>query len=187
MRPSFSDRLFYHTDARQFHRGCARRHRPASPPRCTRFAQLTQAPPPPQLTLGARFAQRPAPLVVWHDLPEVPSLAELARRVMDLAQEHFDQGDFAAASAFTRLLSQRLPEDQLWEQLGHLHLSLCEYEAAGRAFGYAAAFRPHDATLQAKISLVCLRLGDQPSYQGYLKRALALDPANHFALELLKS
>lgn len=69
--------------------------------------------------------------------------------------------------------------------MGHLHFSLGEYVAAGRAYGFAAAYDPQDVSLQVRLAHTCLRLDDIPSFEGYLGRALALDPESAPALQLL--
>ncbi|MBE7498730.1 MAG: hypothetical protein HS113_00125 [Verrucomicrobiales bacterium] len=82
-----------------------------------------------------------------------------------------------ATRAFLCLLTlpAQSPAD-LWQGLGHLRYALGQYEPAGVAYGYAAAYRPRDATLQARLALTCLALGDLPSFHAYRRRALALDP-----------
>lgn len=122
----------------------------------------------------------------FHLLPTVPGPGGLLATLVDLSQRHFATGHYAAASAFVKLIRQPDPDPALtWERLGHLHFGLAEYEAAGRAYGYAAAYDPKDATLQVRLAHTCLRQDDIPSFEGYLSRALKLDPDNASALQLL--
>ena len=116
----------------------------------------------------------------------VPGPAEMVSILLAAAQEHFANSRYAAADAFLKLIRQTEPPPAArWLQLGHLHFSLAEYEAAGRAYGYAAAYDPRDAGLQVRLAQTCLRLDDIPSFEGYLRRALALDPESPPALQLL--
>ena len=105
---------------------------------------------------------------------------------MDASREHFTASHYAAADAFLKLV--RLHDTHpaaTWQQLGQLYFSLAEYEAAGRAYGYAAAYDAGDASLQVRLAHTCLLLGDIPSFEGYMRRALALDPESPPALQLL--
>jgi tetratricopeptide (TPR) repeat protein len=119
-------------------------------------------------------------------LPVVPGPAGLLTALVNAAQEHFAASRFAAANAFLKLIRQ--PDTQpaaTWQQLGHLHFALADYEAAGRAYGYAAAYHPRDASLQVRLAHTCLRLDDIPSFEGHFRRALALEPESAPALQLL--
>lgn len=116
----------------------------------------------------------------------VPGPAGLLAILLTAAQEHFAASRYAAADAFLKLVPHpAAPPAAAWQQLGHLHFSLTEYEAAGRAYGYAAAYAPHDTSLQVRLAHTCLRLEDLPSFERYLQRALALDPDSAPALQLL--
>lgn len=116
----------------------------------------------------------------------VPGPAGLRSIVLDAAQEHFAAASYAAADAFLKLIRQPATHPAAtWQQLGHLHFSLAEYEAAGRAYGYAAAYDPRDASLQVRLAHTCLRLDDVASFEGYMRRALALNPESAPALQLL--
>ena len=78
-------------------------------------------------------------------VPPVPDFAEMAALLLEAAQEHFTAGRYAAAEAFLKLI--RVPDMDpatTWQQLGQLHFSLADYESAGRAYGYAAAYDPRD-------------------------------------------
>jgi tetratricopeptide (TPR) repeat protein len=106
--------------------------------------------------------------------------------LLTAAQEHFATSHYAAANAFLQLVP--LPGTHpaaTWQQLGHLHFSLAEYNAAGRAYGYAAAYFPRDAGLQVRLAHTCLHLDDFASFENYLRRALALDSESAPALQLL--
>jgi tetratricopeptide (TPR) repeat protein len=116
----------------------------------------------------------------------VPGPAGLVSTILSAAKDHFAEASYAAADAFLKLVPQ--PGSQpaaTWQQLGHLHFSLAEYESAGRAYGYAAAYEPADAGLQVRLAQTCLQLDDLPSFEGYLSRALTLEPENAAALQLL--
>ncbi len=118
--------------------------------------------------------------------PTVPGPAGLVSTILTAAQEHFAEASYAVANAFLKLVPQ--PEAHpatTWQQLGHLHFSLAEYEAAGRAYGYAAAYFPRDAAIQVRLAHTCLHLDDLASFEGYLRRALVLDPESAPALQLL--
>ena len=118
--------------------------------------------------------------------PTVPGPDGLVSTLLTAAQEHFAERSYAAANAFLKLIPQ--PDTHpaaTWQQLGHLHFSLAEYEAAGRAYGYAAAYAPRDASLQVRLAHTCLHLEDFASFENYLRRALALDPESAPALQLL--
>ena len=115
-----------------------------------------------------------------------PTVPDLVATLLDAAQEHFTASRYAAADACLKLI--RLPDTHpsaTWQQLGHLHFALAEYEAAGRAYGYAAAYDSHDASLQVRLAHTCLLLEDIPSFEGYMQRALALDSESTPALQLL--
>ncbi len=116
----------------------------------------------------------------------VPGPAGLVAILLTAAQEHFATSRYAAANAFLQLVPR--PDAHpaaTWQQLGHLHFSLAEYNAAGRAYGYAAAYFPRDAGLQVRLAHTCLRLEDFTSFENYLRRALVLDPESPPALQLL--
>jgi len=122
----------------------------------------------------------------WSLVPPVPDSAEMVSLLLEAAQEHFTAGCYAAAEAFLKLI--RVPDMDpatTWQQLGQLHFSLADYEAAGRAYGYAAAYDPRDASLQVRLGHICLLLEDIPGFEGYLRRALALDSKSATALQLL--
>jgi len=119
-------------------------------------------------------------------VPPVPDFAEMAALLLEAAQEHFTAGRYAAAEAFLKLI--RVPDMDpatTWQQLGQLHFSLADYESAGRAYGYAAAYDPRDVSLQVRLGHICLLLEDIPGFEGYLRRALALDSESATALQLL--
>jgi len=119
-------------------------------------------------------------------VPTVPGSAELFSILVDAAREHFTASRYAAADAFLKLIGlHNTHPAATWQQLGQLYFSLAEYEAAGRAYGYAAAYDPSDASLQVHLAHTCLLLGDVPSFEGYMRRALARDPESPPALQLL--
>ena len=102
------------------------------------------------------------------------------------AQAHFEDSSYAVANTFLGLLRQSVAHPAAtWQQLGHLHFSLAEYEEAGQAYGYAAAYAPRDASLQVRLAHTCLCLEDFASFENYLRRALSLDSENTPALQLL--
>ncbi len=132
---------------------------------------------------GRGFSLHPSAFILP---PTVPGPTGLVSTLLTAAQEHFVDRSYAAANAFLKLIPQ--PDTHpaaTWQQLGHLHFSLAEYEAAGRAYGYAAAYAPRDASLQVRLAHTCLHLDDLASFEGYLRRALALDPESAHALQLL--
>ena len=119
-------------------------------------------------------------------LATVPGPTGLLANLVTAAQAHFAATHYATAIAFLELVQFPDPQPaRTWQRLGHLHFSLAEYDAAGRAYGYAAAYDPRDASLQVRLAHTCLRLDDVPSFEGYLERALALDPESAPALQLL--
>ena len=122
----------------------------------------------------------------FSDLPTVPDSAGLVAIVLEAAQEHFTDARYAAADAFLKLVRQPATHPgATWQQLGQLHFSMAEYDAAGRAYGYAAAYDPRDASLQVRLAHTCLLLEDIPSFEGYMRRALDLDSESAPALQLL--
>jgi predicted Zn-dependent protease len=122
----------------------------------------------------------PAPAAV------VPGPAGLVSMVLEAAQANFAAGRYAVADAFLRLIRQPAADPAVtWRELGHLYFAMAEYEAAGRAYGYAAAYDPRDASLQVRLAHTCLLLDDIASFEGYLQRALTLDPESVPALQLL--
>jgi tetratricopeptide repeat protein 21B len=116
----------------------------------------------------------------------VPGPAGLVSTLLAAAQAHFGARDYETANAFLKLIPQPDTKPaETWEQLGQLHFALGEFEPAGQAYGYAAAYAPRDATLQVRLAHTCLHLDDLESFEGYLRRALALDPESAPALQLL--
>lgn len=106
--------------------------------------------------------------------------------LLSAAQGHYRASRFVAAEAFLRLIPQpATPLAETWRGLGRLHYSLAQYDEAGRAFGFAAAHRPDDADLQVDLALTCLQLDDVDSFEGYLSRALRLEPDSRRGLQLL--
>jgi cytochrome c-type biogenesis protein CcmH len=106
--------------------------------------------------------------------------------ILSEAQGHFRADRLSAAEAFLRLMPRpATPPGDTWRELGRLHFALAQYHEAGRAFGYAAAHRPDDADLQVDLALTCLKMGDIDNFEGYLTRALKLEPGNGRALKLL--
>jgi tetratricopeptide (TPR) repeat protein len=103
------------------------------------------------------------------------------------AHAQYRAGNATSTRAFLCLLTLRVqsPAD-LWQTLGHLRYALGQYEPAGVAYGYAAAYRPRDAALQARLALTCLALGDLPSFHAYRRRARSLDPQNLTARQPLQ-
>lgn len=119
--------------------------------------------------------------------PAGPSQAtELWTCLFDATRARLLAGRPDQAREYLRLFprARRYPR-RTWQDLGRLLYRHGEFEAAGKALGIAAAHRPGCAEIQARIALVCLRLEDIPAFEGYLHRALLLDPSNAFALELL--
>jgi len=119
----------------------------------------------------------------------VPDDGDLVATILTAAHEHFVAERYEAAEAFLGLVRQTdrsTDPAETWARFGHLQFAFEDYEAAGRSFGNAAAYHPEDATLQANLALICLRLGDQDNFQGYLRRALLLEPENALALGLLE-
>jgi len=122
----------------------------------------------------------PAPAAV------VPGPAGLVAILVQAAQEHFAAGRYVAAEAFLKLIRQPAAHPAVtWRESGRLHFSLGDYDAAGRAYGYAAAYDPRDVSLQVRLAHVCLLLDDIASFEGYLQRALDMDPESVPALQLL--
>lgn len=174
--------------------GSRRGHRPDCPARhvtgsrpgpfSRRTAHACHLPVPGDtLSLRCRFILHPSS---FSALPTVPGPVGLLSDLVTAAQAQFAATRYAAAIAFLKLI--QLPDThpaRTWQQLGHLHFSLAEYDAAGRAYGYAAAYDPRDASLQVRLAHTCLRLDDIPSFEGYLGRALQLDPESAPALQLL--
>lgn len=155
--------------------GRRRSHRPG----CRNHAR----PGPLPDTASRRFSLPPS---AFRQLPAVPNDAGLVAALLNAAQEHFAAASYAAADAFLKLIPQPVIHPAAtWQQMGHLHFSLAEYEAAGRAYGYAAAYDPRDASLQVRLAHTCLLLEDIASFEGYLQRALTLDPAGAPAHQLL--
>ena len=155
--------------------------RPAHFTRRTAPAGCPAAPAghPATMLRGFTFTPAAAPATV-------PGPDGLVSTLLAAAQAHFDARDYATANAFLKLIPQ--PDTQpaaTWQQLGQLHFALGEFEPAGRAYGYAAAYQPRDASLQVHLAHTCLRLDDIPSFEGYLQRALTLDPDSSPALQLL--
>jgi tetratricopeptide (TPR) repeat protein len=130
---------------------------------------------------GALPAASPSP-----DLPEVPDSTEMLAMLVRSAQDHYLAGRYESAQAFLELAQE--PDIQpatAWRRVGELHFSLGEYEAAGWAYGYATACAPGDPRLHVWLARICLCLGEIPSFEGYLRRALDLAPENAPALQLL--
>lgn len=173
--------------------GFRRGHRPARPARSGHTSPPTHrcrhAAPVRSLPFHAAVAltfQRGFSFVPPAPPASVPGPAGLVSALLTAAQEHFAASHFAAADAFLKLVPLPAAHPRTtWQQLGHLHFALAEYEAAGRAYGYAAAYAPRDASLQVRLAHTCLRLADLPSFERYLQRALALDPESAPALQLL--
>jgi tetratricopeptide (TPR) repeat protein len=135
----------------------------------------------PACTLQRRGVRPPAP-----EASTVPESAVLIADLLSEAQGHFRASRYTAAEAFLRLIPRpTTPPGDTWRELGNLHYSLGQYAEAGKAFGYAAAYRPDDADLQVNLALTCLKLDDIDSFEGYLTRALRLEPDNRRGLKLL--
>lgn len=118
--------------------------------------------------------------------PSVPGVDGLVSALLSAASARFKSVQPKSARAFLRLVRRAESKPgRTWEDFGRLLFEDREYAAAGRAFGYAAAYRPTDAGLQATLALTCLRLDDLASFQGYIQRAIAIDPTNPVALEML--
>lgn len=116
----------------------------------------------------------------------LPCAAELLSCLFEAARDRLSAGRPDQAREYFRLLPRvRRQPRRAWMDLGRLLYGHGEFEAAGKALGIAAAQHPGSAEIQARIALVCLRLEDIPAFEGYLQRALHLDPSNPFALELL--
>lgn len=116
----------------------------------------------------------------------LPLVAELLTTLFEAARDRLSAGRPDQARDYLRLLPRvRRQPRRAWVDLGKMFYGHGEFEAAGRALGIAAAHQPGSAEIQARLALVCLRLEDIPAFEGYLQRALLLDPANRFALELL--
>lgn len=122
------------------------------------------------------------------DIPPValPQAAELLTCLFEAARNRLSAGRPDQARDYFRLLPRvRRQPRRAWMDLGKMLYGHGEFEAAGKALGIAAAHRPDSAEIQARLALVCLRLEDIPAFEGYLHRALHLDPSNPFSLELL--
>lgn len=116
----------------------------------------------------------------------VPDSAVLMADLLSAAHAHFQASRLDTAEAFLRLVPGPTTDPwRTWRDLGHLHFSLAEFEAAGRAYGYAAAFRPDMADLQVDLARTCLELDDIDNFEAYLTRALRLEPDNRCGLKLL--
>lgn len=138
---------------------------------------------------GPRVRVRPPPAPAEPTRPTravVPSPAACVQTILADAHAQYRAGNVVATRAFLCLLTlpAQSPAD-LWQGLGHLRYALGQYEPAGVAYGYAAAYRPRDASLQARLALTCLALGDLSSFHAYRRRALTLDPRNLAARQLL--
>ena len=157
--------------------------------RCLSCSRQIDALVTPESQTHSRHTQHPpfeAGKASFQALPEVPGSGGMMALVVESAQAHFVAGHYAVADAFLKLIQQDdAPPGSIWEQLGQLHFRLAEYESAGRAYGYAAAYDPQNATLQTRLAQICLCLDDIPSFEGYLRRALRLDSACAPALQLL--
>lgn len=122
------------------------------------------------------------------DIPgsALPQAAELLTALFEAARDRLSAGRPDQARDYLRLLPRvRRQPLRAWMDLGKMFYGHGEFEAAGKALGIAAAHQPGSAEIQARLALVCLRLEDIPAFEGYLQRALFLDPSNRFALELL--
>lgn len=110
----------------------------------------------------------------------------LVSAILSAASREFAAARPERADAFLRLLRRVGSHTQgTWRRLARMQLRFGHLEAAGVAFGHAAAFRPRDAALQAQLARICLMLDDIPAFEGYLGRALALDRDHPATLELL--
>jgi tetratricopeptide (TPR) repeat protein len=125
---------------------------------------------------------------------EPPSLApapargrkDLVQDVIRSAEEHYQAGDFARARQFLQLLDSLAAHTaETLQTAGNLSLLLGEFELAGEALHRALALRPDDASLLVSLALVDFRRQNHPNINGFLARALLLEPENLEALKLL--
>lgn len=116
----------------------------------------------------------------------VPGPSGLVQVLVAAAKKEFAVGRPVRAQAFLDLVRQAgTHPDVTWRRTGELLFEAGEFESAGRALGFAAAFNPADAGLQAQLARVCFCLGDLEAFEGYLGRALALNARHPAALELV--
>jgi len=148
------------------------------------WAPAPQAGPEPEWI--SEFGFPASPRVQASVLPSVPDAAGLRVTLLEAAKDQFRRGNFIAAQACLELVRRpgADPADT-WLALSRLHFAVGDFEAAGRTCGYAAAYRPQDADLQARLALICFRLGDLRCFEIHLARALALDEENVNAWQLL--
>ncbi len=139
------------------------------------------------LPAGSTFERRSrSPSRVVGDAQDVEGPDPLVVAILAAVRARLTSVHPESARAFQRLLGRATTKPgRTWRELGRLLFDDDEFEAAGRAFGYAAAYEPDDAGLQATLALTCLRLDDVPAFEGYLQRAFTLEPTNQVALELL--
>lgn len=110
----------------------------------------------------------------------------MVRSILAAAHMQYEGGNLGAARDFLILLEPlKAHTSDTLLALGNIHYQLKEYEPAGTAYGRAAGLAPEDASLQAALARTCLKLEDVKGFEGYLGRALQLDPANWDALKLL--
>ncbi len=116
----------------------------------------------------------------------VPGPVGLVRVLVAAAEREFGSGQPGRAQRYLDLVRGAATHpDSTWRRAAELLYQGGEFEAAGRAFGYAAAYDPGDAGLQAELARVCFSLGDLDSFDGYMRRALVLDPEHPLTLELI--
>lgn len=112
--------------------------------------------------------------------------AALVSSLVSAAAREFGEGYPERANLFLRLVHPAVTHPgRTWRQAGQLHFDHGRFEEAGLAFGQAAAFFPSDVELQVRLARTCLHLGDVPNFEGYLQRALTLNPAHPAAIELV--
>ncbi len=128
----------------------------------------------------------PAPRPTLQKEPAtVPGTAGLVDAILTSAHSHFAESRYETSDTLLKLIPIAVVQPAAtWEQLGHLHFSLGEYVAAGRAYGFAAAYAPRDISLQMRLAHICLLLDDIENFKGYLKRALSMEPESTLPLQL---
>ena len=108
------------------------------------------------------------------------------RAIIQTAEEHYQQRNLAAARQSLLLLDTLAAHtpDTL-QTIGNLSLLLGEHEPAGEAYRRALALKPDDVSLLVSLALVDFHLRTHPDFNGFLSRALELDPENPDALKIL--
>ncbi len=116
-----------------------------------------------------------------------PQNATANRRAASLELIHFylDRGDTGHAESQLMILSDNLPEDpQLHTQVGDLYSRVGDYQRAVAQYREALRFNPDYLPAVQGVGEAAFHAGDYRTAQGYLNRALQLDPSDTSAKEL---